>query len=621
MFSVLLLLTAFAVYGNTLSSSFVFDDIPLIVENSSIKDPLNIPAITGLENGKPYYRPVRILSYVIDYSISGLNPVAYHVSNIIYHTLTAFVLFCLLKLLFGSAPVAAFGALLFLVHPVQTDSVAYISGRRDILCGLFYISGFYSFVLYRTRGKNLFPVLSVIMYILAAGSKEMAVTLPAMCVLYDFSFHDGSVRSLLRRNLKFYLVMFLLAGCFLFYKLVLHYPSLRTEYYGGSAAANFATVSRVIMRYLQLLFFPVVLTADYSFNAFHISRGFLDGDVIRAVFLDTVVLYAVLRAYRFNRTIFFGGMWFFLSLLPVCQIFPHHEIMAEHYLYIPMAGFAVVACVLFNYLLNCNRRFAMALLVAVLLLFSFRTVIRNRDWRDSMTLWSKVLEVAPECARAHDDLGSVYFKQNEYEKALYHYRKAVAIRPRHAIFHNNLGMALGATGDIDGAEKEFRKAINLDRDLAAAYNNLGIVFFNKAEYRQAAVLFRKSARMNPGSSKAWFNYGVSSFNSGNIKNAERAFHRAVKLNSKYAEAYKWLGRVQYRKGHYRQAMKSLKSALVLNPGYTEAYWFMALVLEKTGDTDRALWYLKKAAGTTSDAVLKRKIEKKIRVLKSTTGES
>jgi dolichyl-phosphate-mannose--protein O-mannosyl transferase len=140
-------------YGNSLSNQFVFDDLPIVVENPVIKSFTHIPLVLGLQTGQPIYRPVRFLTYMVDYALSGLTPVAYHLSNCIYHAVTAFILFLVLRMLMRDVAVSLVGALLFLAHPIATDSVTYISGRRDILVTLFYLLAFSATA--RRRGNGI----------------------------------------------------------------------------------------------------------------------------------------------------------------------------------------------------------------------------------------------------------------------------------------------------------------------------------------------------------------------------------------------------------------------------------------------------------------------------------
>ena len=589
---VLLAVFSALLYGNTISNRFVFDDIPLIVENRAIRDLSRVPQVLGLTGERPLYRPVRFLSYFIDYAVSGQDPAAYHAANMLYHALTGFVLYLVLMLLSGSRGAALAGALLFTAHPVHTDSVAYIAGRRDILCTLFYLAGFLCYVQYRREARTWLLLLTGLCYIMAVGSKEMAVTLPAVCLLYDTARPPqkgaAAARQGLRGRLLLYGGLLAVAAAYLYYKLVLYYPSLRLEYYGGSAASNFATVFRILARYIQLSLFPVVLHADYSVNAFRISRSFLEPAVLGSMALVAALLYGALRARRRSPLVFFGGLWFFITLLPVCHIVPHHEILAEHYLYLPSAGLLMLLTPLWRHLLSRRRTACLALLAAVLLLFSARTVVRNRDWKDARTLWSSVLETTPECARAHDNLGSEYFRAGDYRRALEHHRQAVRIRPEHAVFRNNLGMDYGATGDTGRAEKEFQLAVSLNPELAAAYNNLGIVYYKRGEYARAARFFQKSARRKPDA-RAWFNCGKAVLHMGRPGWAIAALEEALRLRPDYPEAICLLGTACDRAGNHARAAEAFRKAAALKPDYAEAYYGMArALLVGLGDPDGAL---------------------------------
>ena len=355
------------------------------------------------------------------------------------------------------------------------------------------------------------------------------------------------------------------------------------------------------------------LHADYSFNAFPLSETFFDRGVLVSVVFVAFLVLMILWSIKKEKLVFLGGMWFFVTLLPVCHIFPHHEIMAEHYLYLPLVGFIILLSPLLRKgtegekgtkaqrhrgtKAQRSRQWSKAFIVVfavILLLFSVRTVVRNRDWKDPMTFWLKVLERTPECARAHDNLGSEYFKQKNYQKALRHYQEAVRIRPGHGIFHNNLGMAMGVTGDVEGAEAEFRKALSLDRGIAAAFNNMGIVYYQRGDYGKAASVFRYSARKKPDA-RAWFNCGNAEIKMGRNLEAADAFRGALRCDPDYAEAHYMLGVASEKIGMNKEAIESLQMATALKPDHAMAYYMLAEVYKKTGDSKMALWYLEKAA--------------------------
>jgi protein O-mannosyl-transferase len=588
----------FALYGNSLKNEFVFDDLPLIAENPVIKDMGNVWQVLGLTNGEPLYRPVRYVSYMVDYWVWGMNPAGYHAANIVYHGLSGFILYLVLSELLQSGAAALAGAVLFVSHPVVTDSVTYISGRRDILVGLFYLSSFYNFVRYRQRPRGVNAVLAGFFFLMALGSKEMGITLPAVFVLYDFTEQFRRVSAargmrervkeaageLVKRNWKIYVPMGIAAGVFFYNKIFLHYPSLRTSFYGGSAASNFATVVRIVNHYLKLVVMPVALQADYSYNAFALSASFFEWRVAGAGVVVGAVLWQVVRSLKRREWVFFGGMWFFITLLPVSQIFPHHELMAEHYLYVPLAGVMIGVSSLWGELWERRRVAAAVVLIGIVALYSGRTIARNGDWRDGMTLWSGVVAAAPESARGHDNLGTEYFKRKQYREALKHYQEAVRLRPEHAVFHNNAGMAYGACSDLPGARREFEKAIALNKKLGKAYFNLATVCYFEKQYVEAAKLFLQSRAvkqdaqqgMDARRAMAYFSYAQTVL-------ALDEEHFTDFFSS--APILKGLGTYM---GRDNFAIYLLQQAISIKPDYVKAYEALAGCYRKKGDTEKAL---------------------------------
>ena len=199
--AVVLTLSIFS-YFNSLQNEFVFDDILVIVENPGIRGVEKLPRLLGMETGMLSYRPMRMVSYALDYTLNeklwhyignysgpekGLNPLGYHISNIALHIVTSFLVFLIVFRLAKNYRAAFFAAAIFALHPVHTDSVTYLSGRRDILCALFYLAGFYCFLRYRQSSKILFFVAAFVFYAFSLGSKEMGVTLPALFFCYDLT--------------------------------------------------------------------------------------------------------------------------------------------------------------------------------------------------------------------------------------------------------------------------------------------------------------------------------------------------------------------------------------------------------------------------------------------------
>ena len=389
-----------------------------------------------------------------------------------------------------------------------------------------------------------------------------------------------AVGEVIRRNWKLYLLLAVLAGIFFYSKIFLYNPSQKISYYGGSAISNFATVVRIICYYIKLVLFPVVLHADYSYNAFDLSQSFLEWRVLGAGLVVVGLLGVTLWSLARQGLVFFGGMWFFITLVPVSQIFPHHELMAEHYLYVPLAGVMIMVLPLLAYVLEKKQRAALGLIMLIAVLFGLRTIERNRDWRDGMTLWSGVVAAAPESARGHDNLGVEYFRRKDYKTALKHCQEAVRLRPRVALFHNNLGMVYGALGDIENAEKEFVAALKINPRFAKTHNNLGKIYYFKGDYEKAAEYFAYSRKLEPGILDDMGPLAAMVY----FCQAKVLMALDEKQFAAYASAF---GHGPIKAGKDDRAINKLKQAIALKPDYVEAYEALAGLYRKTGAADKA----------------------------------
>jgi len=329
----LVMLVTLASYSNGVRNQLVFDDSLLLTNNPAIRGVEKIPGQLGLGKNKAQYRPLRMISYAVDYTLNqklwkhvgsyegwdaGLNPLGYHLANCAYHLLTAWLVFLVVFRLAASYRIAFLAAALFALHPVHTDSVTYISGRRDIFVTLFYLAGFYYFLRYRQTGKITCIVAALLSYLLSLGSKEMGVTLPALFLCYDLITHfpekvrriDGAYLKALALTFKqvlvqsryLYSLIFLGALSFSYYKVFISSPSSRAAYYGDSMITTFLTVGKILVHYIQLLVYPIRLNADYSFDAFPLSSSFFEPATLFPFILLGVIGYADITSTRDNLT-------------------------------------------------------------------------------------------------------------------------------------------------------------------------------------------------------------------------------------------------------------------------------------------------------------------------------
>ena len=605
-----LLLLTLLVYGNSLKNEFVFDDIPLVVKNYQIRQLNNIPSLLGLGGAGSFYRPLRIVSYAIDYRLFKLNPPGYHLSNIIYHALTAFLVFLTLLRLSDNVRIALIAALLFAVHPVQTDSVTYIAGRRDILSALFYLLGFYLFIRYRKAPSFLLLGAILFSYVLAISSKEMAVTFPALCFFYDcmencaaFSTTQkaasvspgkriaASMLSMGRHQFIFYAIFLAGACAFAYYKIAVVPPSLRQEYYGGTVANNFLTVSRIIIYYLKLLLFPIALNADYSYNAFPVTTSLLDFKAWASVLALCILFWAGSKAFRHNRLVTLCLAWFFITLLPVCHIIPHHELMAEHYLYLPSIGLFFLAGITLDRWLTKKHPSAFVLIAGLLiLLLSVRTVVRNQDWRNALTLWEKTVQTAPNCARAWNNLSVEYYRKGELTKAQDSCQRSFSIKPDFPDPYHNLGNIYAEKQLFDRAIEYYKKAFSLCRKGGGKeiINSWGIACRSMGDLKTAQDLFWYALFLDPWYAEARSNISTVFLAEGNYDRAIDNIKKAINLEPEVPEYRNNLGAVYRKKGQLQQAVKEFLIAIWIKPDFMEAHNNLGNVLKDQGKYDKAI---------------------------------
>jgi tetratricopeptide (TPR) repeat protein len=598
-------------YYNTLNNEFVFDDLILIQSNEtlpSLKNIYNIITVTTQEHG---YRPVRVLSYAIDYCISGLNPLSYHISNIVYHIINCFLVYLITLSLLSNRATAFFAAILFAVHPVHTDSVTYIAGRRDILFTLFYLIGLYTFIKYRKTQRHYFLFFSMAAYLLSIGSKEMGVTLPAIFLIYDLinnlphetkKLRSQDVTKALKKiwvqSKYFYSIFFMGALAFIYYKVFINSPSQQKEYYGDSVLVTLLTVGKIIVHYIKLLLFPVNLIADYSYDAFPLSSSFFEWSTLFSFILLFLILLIILKIFSKNRWIAFGGIWFFITLLPVCHIIPHHELLAEHYLYLPSYGFCLIAALLFTSSLENNRHSALIYfsLFCIIVLFSLRIIDRNRDWKDGMTLWSKTVKSVPRCARAQNNLGAEYIKygHEHHKEAMPHLKAALQIKPEYAEAYNNLGLVYKGQGSYDQATKLFAKAIKSKKRYFEAINNIATMYERKGDYDTAIKIFENVLKRKPDYAEAHSNLGIVYQKKGQLEQAKEHFRKALQIEPHHVEAHNNLGVWYKNKGLYDEAIEEFKQVLILKPDFAEVHCNLGAVYNNKGWYDRAIDELKEA---------------------------
>jgi tetratricopeptide (TPR) repeat protein len=524
----LLVLIPALVYMGSLQNGFIWDDDLVITHNDFVKSWKNFPMIftkaylspfSPLEegvypgSGETTYRPVVTISYFLDYAIWKMNPFGYHLTNLAWHLLNVLLLFSFAGLLLKKRWGAFWVALLFAVHPVNSEAVSVISFREDLLVFFFYIGAWILFILKdRAPGKQqgVFSLASASCFFLALFSKEMAITLPITLIVYDYFFTFGQkwkelVSQARSRYGLYFLIAFFYLGVWFYFKqegLTASYP-----YPGGSLYTNFLTMTKVFAVYLQWILFPfrVHPTLQSTFPPI-MAHSILEPKVLFSIGVIFAYALTVLMLRKKKREISFALLWFCVALLPVSNLIPIASIIASRYLYLPLAGFSMVIVLFFLKIFELRvplisdafwKRLVLDFSIIVLALLSMITVLMHPIWKNNISLWTKISSAYPRDPDSHLNLAYFWGELGRLDQAIREYEMAIQLYPVYPVAYNKYGATLGSFGHYQEALKLFKEAIRLDPQSVCTYNNLGATYANLKNWGEAEKAWRQALVLNP----------------------------------------------------------------------------------------------------------------------------
>ncbi len=515
-------LAAFMVYGASLSGRFTnWDDRPLVVENPAIRSlsPANLVQISSSTN-RGAYLPVRLFSYAVDHALWGLNPFGFRLTNIVLHALNGFLAYLLVLRLFGSAEAALAAAFFFLLHPVQVESVAWVAGRKELLCGLFLLL---SALCFDRRYR-----LSLFFFVLACLSKASAIVLPFLLAACMLGREGLDWRRLARRLWPF--VGLALVVSLLSLAVGASHGVVKT--YHGGPAATLLTMTRVVADYIKCIAFPAYLSAKYLVP--------LVGSLTAVEFLAAVLLIAasaLLLCVSRSRMARLGGLWFLIALLPFLNIIPISTLRADRYLYVAVLGAGLVfgACVPPP---SCRRGLIAVLRVALLAALVCMAVLswqRTRVWAGSVPLWRDTVAASPLSPMSHANLGAACLERGRRALAEREFENALACDPNFAIALTNLSVIWWDGGRKSDALRVAKRAVEADPNLADARLNLGRILANMNDLDAAYLQFGEAVRLDPLLAEAYYNMAMIHLMRGRLGMAASNAAKAAELGLRDAE--------------------------------------------------------------------------------------
>jgi tetratricopeptide (TPR) repeat protein len=623
-----IVLAALIAYHNSFTGSFMADDFDGIVNNPSIKhwESALFPPSDTTTGGRPLFS----LTFALNYALGGLNPWGYHVFNLLVHTLAGLALFGIVRRTLecgrgaltpratqmqgeGAPPtvLALAVAVIWVVHPLLTQAVTFISERAESLMGLFYLLTLYCFIrgvedartlnaespttnyelptTERRRlsgySSSLWMLASVGACLLGVLTKETIVTAPVIVLLYDRTFVAGSFREAWRRHWRYYLGLAI--TWLVLARLMFDLNHRGAGFEEGVSWWNYALTScRSVVLYLKLAIWPHPLVFDYGSKAIVVQHAV---EVVpQALVLAALLVGTAIALWRWPA-VGFAGAWFFIILSPSSSVVPvAFQPIAEYRVYLALAG--IIALVVLGLHALIGRR-SLILFAALAVGLGWLSVRRNEDYQSERAILSDTVAKCPDNARAHNNLGLVLTHIAGCEEdAVAECEAAVKLEPGTAGYHAELGSALAnIPGRQDEAIAEYQAALRIKPDSAETHNNLAMSWAETGNIASALVEYQAALKINPASAWTHNNLGLLLASiPGRIPDAVLEYEAALKIDPGMFVTRCNLANILAQQGRYADAREQFDEALKIKPDYADGHVGLGVMLAKTGRLDDAI---------------------------------
>jgi Flp pilus assembly protein TadD len=627
--------TGLLVYSNTFEVPFHFDDRGIFV-NQYVKD---LQRFFDLDPEGAYHplkdpRYLGHLTISLNYNLHGFSVGGYHTFNLAVHIASAILVFFLALLVLRDGweednrrLVAFFAALLFVSHPVQTQSVTYIAQRFTSLAAMFFLLSVVLYGRWRVSGSALLYAAALVATVLSAKSKEIAFTLPVVLGMYEILYQEGKKLKRFLYILPFALAVLLIPlshfGIPFSQPETVQPVEQVAEVTGGVEISEveetqetvplvtrwtyLATQFRVITTYMRLLFLPVNQNLDYDYPAF---SSFMNAQVLFSFLLLLIVLclgcYLAIRKGS-GKAVAFGVFWFFITLAVESSVIPIADVIVEHRVYLPSVGALIAVMSLVGLLSSSlyNRsplagRAVVPMLAAVALCFSSLTYARNVVWQDELSMWKDVARKSPNKVRPYNNLGFIYENRGMYDDAVWAYKRVLGVDPYHPVAHNNLGVVYDRLGRYDEAENEYRAALRSKPGFDKAHNNLGALLYRQGDYEEAVKEFLAAVDINLHNVVALNNVGMAYEKIGDFDNARWGYLIATKMDPNFFDPHYRLAMLNDRYGEYEDAVLWYREALRIRPDVAGAHNNLGVIFERKGQYEEAAGEYRAALGIEPD---------------------
>ena len=585
----LLVLAGLVAYSNTFNVPFIYDDRYHIVESARIRQLWPLGHILTHSS-----RPMLHLSLAVNYALGGLDPVGYHLFNLAFHVMAALVLFGILRRSFafvGLKPqntatwMAGLIALLWLVHPIQTESVTYTIQRSESLMGLFYLVTLYCVIRMADSPRPFWwGVASAVSLLFGVGTKGgVIMTAPVVVAIYDRIFLARSWGRVFRARWGLYAA--LVAACCAYPSMMASAPEEWKDSVGlgyGVTPIEYAlSQPGAILHYLRLTIVPEGFCLDYGWP---LKSG--AAEIAGPLLVIVGLMGATVWALRFKPEVAFLGCWFFLVLAPSSSIIPIADVMVEHRMYLSLAAVIAAGVLGIRALarnLSSTARWACG--IAAVVLLTGLTLRRNQDYESKLAIWQDTVRKSPGNPRAQYDMGVTLEEAKRYPEAVAYYRAAVELNPKYTDALNNLGHVLMLMGKAQEGVPYLTRALQVKPDLAVAHNTLGVAYAQTGNSAGAMAELQEAVRLKPDYAESHSNLGIALAQQGKRDEAIAEWQAALKLDPNLADAHNNLAYALSELGRNREALSHYDQALKIQPDHYQAAISYAKLLAAADSKD------------------------------------
>lgn len=563
------------------------------------------------------YHPLTLLSLGIDRFLGGGSPFMFHFTNLLLHLLNTFLVYLLVKRLTQNNLLAVLTCIMFGVHTLHVESVAWVAERKDVLYAFFFLLSLTNYSTYASSQKKLYYWLSLLFFLLSLLAKGQAVVLAAILPFIDYLKGRKwfSIKVLLEKIPFFFL---LLVFGWVAFRAQASAKFVHLEYF--TLPERFAFASYGFTQYLVKSIFPSHLSVLYPYPPVRLEGGIPS---FYWLFIFALPLFFIASFFLFKRSKIyaFGLGMFFLSILPLLQIIPvGGAIMADRYFYIPSVG--LLLCFAFGLLEIFNTTVRSSLLVIFVLLLAVLSFLRCMVWKDNITLWgdliskydnyqlgyynrgisyytinerskaiddlSRAIEIDPKYKDAYFSRGIIYDDLDQLDNSIADYSRVIMLDPKYIQAYVKRGVDYGKIGQIDNAIADCSKAIGIDPGNIQSYTNRSVAYSKIGLWNNAIADCSKAIGIDPKYIQAYENRAVDYLNLGQLDNAIADCCKAIEIDPNDVKAYSYRGFIFNIQGHYDKAVENYSIAITIDPKYKDAFTNRGIAYLTLGQWEKAI---------------------------------